>query len=108
MEALFGAIQYTQISIVDFWKQLKKALTLILKAMKSTNTKALESELNSVPIGLRLAELQQMEAIKLLQKKDQFVTNNMGKKVNSKKLTSLTYLGHHVKQVLTVMSKHQY
>ena len=108
MEALFGAIQYTQISIVDFWKQLKKALTLILKAMKSTNTKTLESELNIVPIDLRLEELQQMEAIKRLEKKNQFVTNNMGKKVNSKKLTSLTYLGHHVKQVLTVMSKHQY
>ena len=104
---IWGHTIYT-VSTVDFWKQLKKALTLILKAMKSTNTKTLESELNIVPIDLRLEELQQMEAIKRLEKKNQFVTNNMGKKVNSKKLTSLTYLGHHVKQVLTVMSKHQY
>ena len=48
-----------------------------------------------------------MEAIKLLQKNDQFITNNMGKKLNSKKLTPLTHLGHQAKQVLTVLSKHQ-
>ena len=75
--------------------------------MKSTPTEALDSELNIVPIYLRLEELQRMEAIKHLQKNDQFITNNMGKKVNSKKLTPLTYLGHQAKQVLTVISKHQ-
>ena len=75
--------------------------------MKSTLTEALESELNIAPMDLRIEELQQMEAIKFLQKKDQFVTNSMGKKVNSKKLTPLTHLGHQAKQVLTVMSKHQ-
>ena len=107
MEALFGGIQYTQISIVDFWKQLKKsALMLVLRAMKSTPTEALESELNIVTIDLRLEELQRMEA-KKLQKNDQFITNNMGKKVNSKKLTPLTHLGHQAKQVLTVLSKYQ-
>ena len=31
----------------------------------------------------------------------------MGKKLNSKKLTPLTHLGHQAKQVLTVLSKHQ-
>ena len=57
MEALFGGIQYTQISMVDFWKQLKKsALMLVLRAMKSTPTEALESELNIVPIDLRLED----------------------------------------------------
>ena len=62
--------------------------------MKSTSNKVLQSELSIVPtpIDLRLGELQQMEVIKLLQKKDQFITNNMGKKVNSKKLTPLTHL----------------
>ena len=74
--------------------------------MKSTPTEALESELNIVPIDLRLEELQQMEAIKLLQKNDQFIINNMGKKLNSKKLTPLTHLGHQAKHVLTVLSKH--
>ena len=68
--------------------------------MKSTPAETLESDHNIVPIDLRLEELQRMEAIKLL-------TNNMDKKVTSKKLTSLTYLGHQAKQVLTVMSKHQ-
>ena len=46
--------------------------------MKSIPTEALESELNIVPIALRLEELQRIEAIKLRQKKDQFITNNMG------------------------------
>ena len=50
--------------------------------MKSTPTKALVSELNIVLIDLRLEELQRREAIKLLQKNDQFISNKMGKKVN--------------------------
>ena len=75
--------------------------------MKFTPTEALEFETNIVPINLRLEELQRMEAIKRLQKNDQFITNNMGKKVNSKKLTPLTHVGHQAKQVLTAMSKHQ-
>ena len=85
----------------------KSALMLVLRTMKSIPTEALESELNIVPIGLRLEELQRMEAIKLLQKNHQFITNNMGKQVNSKKLPPLTHLGHQAKQVLTVLSKHQ-
>ena len=75
--------------------------------MKPTPTEALESELNILPIYLRLEELQRMEATKLLQKNDQFITNSMGKKVNSKNLKPLIHLGHQAKQVLTVMSKHQ-
>ena len=45
-------------------------MKLILRAMKSTPTEVLESELNIAPIeiDLRLEELQQMKAIKLLQK----------------------------------------
>ena len=37
--------------------------------MKSTLTEALEFELNIAPIDLRIEELQQMEAIKFLQKR---------------------------------------
>ena len=37
--------------------------------MKSTLTEALESELNIAPIDLRIEELQQIEAIKFLQKR---------------------------------------
>ena len=36
----------------------KSAFILILRAMKSTPTEALESKLNFVPIDLRLVELQ--------------------------------------------------
>ena len=43
-------------------------MKLILRAMKSSSTETLESELNIASIDLRLEELQQMEAIKLLQK----------------------------------------
>ena len=38
---------------------------------------------------LRFEELLSMEAIKLFQKMNQFITSNMGKKVKSKKLTPL-------------------
>ena len=79
---------------------------LVLRAMKFTPTETLESELNIVPIDLRNEELQRMEAIKLLQKNDEFITNNMSKKLNTKK-TPLTHLGHQTKQVLTVLSKYQ-
>ena len=85
----------------------KSTLTIVLRAMKSTPTEALESELNIVPIDLRLEEFQRMEAMKLFQKNGQFITNNMGKTVNSKELTPLTHLGHQAKQLLTVKSKHQ-
>ena len=44
------------------------AMKLILRAIKSTPTEVLESKLNIAPIDLRLEELQQIEAIKLLQK----------------------------------------
>ena len=45
----------------------RNALMLILRTMKPTPTEVLEFELSIVPIDLRLEELQQMEAIKLLQ-----------------------------------------
>ena len=52
---------------------------ITLRAMESTSAEAFESELNIEPINLRLKELQQMEAKKSYQKKDQFITNNMRK-----------------------------
>ena len=85
----------------------KSALIIILRAMKSIPTEALESKLNIVPTDLRLEELQQMEAIKRLQKNGQFITNNMSKTVNRKNLTPLTHLDHQTIQILTVKSKHQ-
>ena len=75
MEASFGGIQYSVPKATQ-----NSALMLIVRAMKSIPTEALESELNIVPIDLRLEELQQMEAINFPEKNDQFITNNMGKK----------------------------
>ena len=75
MEASFGGIQYSVPKAAQ-----NSALMLIVRAMKSIPTEALESELNIVPIDLRLEELQQMEAINFPEKNDQFITNNMGKK----------------------------
>ena len=75
MEASFGGIQYSVPKAAQ-----NSALMLIIRAMKSIPTEALESELNIVPIDLRLEELQQMEAINFPEKNDQFITNNMGKK----------------------------
>ena len=76
--------------------------------MKSTPTEALESKLNIVPIDLRLEELQPKKTIKLLQKNDQIITNNVSKKINCRKLTPLKHLGHQAKQVLTVLSDDQF
>ena len=75
MEASFGGIQYSVPKAAQ-----NSALMLIVRAMKSIPTEALESELNIVPIDLRLEELQQMEAINFPEKNDQFITNSMGKK----------------------------
>ena len=75
MEASFGGIQYSVPKAAQ-----NSALMLIVRAMKSIPTEALESELNIVPIDVRLEELQQMEAINFPEKNDQFITNNMGKK----------------------------
>ena len=75
MEASFRGIQYSVPKAAQ-----NSALMLIVRAMKSIPTEALESELNIVPIDLRLEELQQMEAINFPEKNDQFITNNMGKK----------------------------
>ena len=75
MEASFGGTQYSVPKAAQ-----NSALMLIVRAMKSIPTEALESELNIVPIDLRLEELQQMEAINFPEKNDQFITNNMGKK----------------------------
>ena len=68
------------------WNETNKTFTWLSSlwnhfksAMESTPAEALESELNIVPINLRLKELQRMEATKFYQKKDQFITNNMRK-----------------------------
>ena len=51
--------------------------SLILKTIKSTSTDALESERSILPTDLRLEELQQYEAVKLLIKEDDYIQSNM-------------------------------
>ena len=46
------------------------ALSLILRIMKSTPLEAIESEMATTPIDLRIEELQRHEAIKLYQNQD--------------------------------------
>ena len=53
---------------------------LIAGAVKSTPLEAMEAELCIALIDLRLQELQRTEAIKLLQKSDEYISNNMEKK----------------------------
>ena len=48
--------------------------------MKSTTTDGLESELSILPIDLRLEELQQHEAVKLLIKEDDYIQSNNERK----------------------------
>ena len=48
--------------------------------MKSTPTDGLESELSILPIDLRLEELQQHEAVKLLIKEDDYIQSNNERK----------------------------
>ena len=76
------------------------ALKFILRAMKSTPSEALESELNITPIDLRLQELQRIESVKLLQKDDHYILNKMKKQVTGNKISPLFYLGHQSKHVL--------
>ena len=53
------------------------AASLILKTMQSSPTDGLESELSILPIDLRLEELQQHEAVKLLIKEDEYIQSIM-------------------------------
>ena len=81
------------------------ALMLILRSMKSSPLDAMEAELCISPIDLRLQELQRNEAIKLLQKNDKYISDNMEKINKGNKPTPLIHLGHMVKQVLNNISK---
>ena len=65
------------------------ALSLILKTMKSTPTGGLESKRSILPIDLRLEELQQHEAMKLVIKEDDYIQSNMNTKNKAHKIGSL-------------------
>ena len=81
------------------------AMKLILRAMKSKPTEALKSELNIAPIDLTLEELQQMEAIKLLQKNCGYIKINITKTANGKQTTPLMHLTSLCRQLLMHLFK---
>ena len=74
---VWGHTIHTQKHLKLLDEAQRGALKLILRGMKSTPTDALESELNIVPIDLRLIELQRMEAAKLLQKDYAYIKKQM-------------------------------
>ena len=53
------------------------ALSLILRIMKSTPLEAIESEMATTPIDLRIEELQRHEAIKLYQNQDSYLSHKI-------------------------------
>ena len=76
-------------------KQLEEAqrgaLSLILWAMKSTLLEAIESEMATTPIDLRIEELQRYEAKKLYQNQDSYLSHKIKSSglTNSKQLQTL-------------------
>ena len=53
------------------------ALSLILRTMKSTPLEAIESEMATTPIDLRIEELQRHEAIKLYDNQDSYPSHKI-------------------------------
>ena len=64
-----------------YMKQLedtqREALSLILRTMKSTPLEAMESEMATTPIDLRIEELRRYEAIKLYQNQDSYLSHKI-------------------------------
>ena len=80
--------------------------SLILKTIKSTSTDALESERSILPIDLRLEELQQYEAVKLLIKEDDYIQSNMiGRNKAHKMGSPFENLRSLTKQILQFLSQ---
>ena len=69
---IWGHTKYTDKHCRYLEAAQKSALILILRVMKSTPTEELHPKLNIAPIDVRVDELQRIEAIKLLQKNDQW------------------------------------
>ena len=82
------------------------AASLILKTMKPIPTDGLESELSILPIDLRLEELQQHEAMKLLIKEDDCIQSNMkGRNKAHKMGTPFENVRSLTKQILQFLSQ---
>ena len=68
--SVWGHKLYLHNNLQNIESVQKGALSLIIRPFKSTPTIALESELNILPTDVRLKQLQAMERIKILRKRD--------------------------------------
>ena len=68
--SVWGHKLYLHNNLQNIESVQREALSLILRPFKSTPTIALESELNILPIKIRLQQLQAMECIKILRKRE--------------------------------------
>ena len=68
--SVWGPKLYLHSNLQNIKSVQRGALSLILRPFKSTTTIAHESELNIPPIDIRLKQLQAMECIKILRKRD--------------------------------------
>ena len=68
--SVWGHKLYLHNNLQNIESVQRGVLSLILRPFKSTPTIALESELNILPIDIRLKQLQAMECIKILRKRE--------------------------------------
>ena len=82
------------------------ALSLILRTMKSTPLEAIESEMATTPIDLRIKELQRHEAIKLYQNQDSYLSRKIKNyDLTNSKQGPCKKLQNILKQLLTQIAK---
>ena len=86
------------------------ALSLILRIMKSTPLEAIESEMATTPIDLRIEELQRHEAIKLYQNQDSCCLSHKIKSydLTNSKQSPCKHLQKILNQLLTQIAKQKH
>ena len=82
------------------------ALSLIIRIMKSTPLEAIESEMATTPIDLRIEELRRYEAIKLYQNQDSYLSHKIKSyDLTNSKQSPCKHLQKILKQPLTQIAK---
>ena len=86
------------------------ALSLIIRIMKSTPLEAIESEMATTPIDLRIEELQRHEAIKLYQNQDSCCLSHKIKSydLTNSKQSPCKHLQKILNQLLTQIAKQKH
>ena len=85
------------------------ALSLILRIMKSTPLEAIESEMATTPIDLRIEELQRHEAMKLYQNQDSYLSHKIKSyDLTNSKQSPCKHLQKILNQLLTQIAKQKH